>query len=149
MRINFDEDERIEVQMAPLIDCVFLLLIFFLVATSLKKIEKVVEVEAPISPVGVSRPVSDDMRVITIDEDNNVYWGAEPIGQGALMKKIRELVAEDPARRVMIACDQRTDMSAFAQVHGMCKFEGLQNVEYKTRLAEDHGVQGRRPEYEQ
>ena len=26
--------------MAPLIDCVFLLLIFFLVATSLKKIEK-------------------------------------------------------------------------------------------------------------
>ena len=40
MKIRMAEDERLEVQMAPLIDCVFLLLIFFLVATTLKKIEK-------------------------------------------------------------------------------------------------------------
>lgn len=29
MRLNYDEDDKVEVQMSPLIDCVFLLLIFF------------------------------------------------------------------------------------------------------------------------
>ena len=38
MRVNLGEDDGVEVQMAPLIDCVFLLLIFFLVATTLRKI---------------------------------------------------------------------------------------------------------------
>ena len=47
MRIDIQEDDGIEVQMAPLIDCVFLLLIFFLVATTLKKIEKEVPLELP------------------------------------------------------------------------------------------------------
>lgn len=31
MRLNYDEEDKVEVQMSPLIDCVFLLLIFFLV----------------------------------------------------------------------------------------------------------------------
>ena len=29
MRLNYDEEDKVEVQMSPLIDCVFLLLIFF------------------------------------------------------------------------------------------------------------------------
>lgn len=29
MRLNYDDDDKVEVQMSPLIDCVFLLLIFF------------------------------------------------------------------------------------------------------------------------
>ena len=40
MRVRLDDEDDVQVQMAPLIDCVFLLLSFFLVATTLKKIEK-------------------------------------------------------------------------------------------------------------
>ena len=39
MRLNYDEEDKVEVQMSPLIDCVFLLLIFFLVTTMMKKWE--------------------------------------------------------------------------------------------------------------
>ena len=41
MRINLDDDHIIGIEMGPLIDCVFLLLIFFLVATTLKKPEEI------------------------------------------------------------------------------------------------------------
>ena len=34
MRVNLDSESQAEVSMSPLIDCVFLLLIFFLVATT-------------------------------------------------------------------------------------------------------------------
>ena len=37
MRIDFGGDDKPDVQMSPLIDCVFLLLIFFLVTTMMKK----------------------------------------------------------------------------------------------------------------
>ena len=45
MRLNYDDDDKVEVQMSPLIDCVFLLLIFFLVTTMMKKWEKALHLQ--------------------------------------------------------------------------------------------------------
>jgi biopolymer transport protein ExbD len=147
MRINFEDDERVEVQMAPLIDCVFLLLIFFLVATSLKKIEKVIELDPPVSDVAVSKQVSDDTRIISIDSQNTVYWGGEPIGDQALTDRLKELAQESPEAPVLISTDRETHMQAFTNVLGLCKFMGIKDVEYKTKLTEDHGNPERRPAY--
>ena len=47
MRLNYDEDDKVEVQMSPLIDCVFLLLIFFLVTTMMKKWEMQIPLTLP------------------------------------------------------------------------------------------------------
>ena len=47
MAIKQEEDAPVEVQLTPLIDCVFLLLIFFLVSSQLKKVEKRLEVDLP------------------------------------------------------------------------------------------------------
>ena len=57
MRLNYDDDDKVEVQMSPLIDCVFLLLIFFLVTTMMKKWEMQI-------PEAV---------IIAVDEKKNVY----------------------------------------------------------------------------
>ena len=47
MRLNYDDDDKVEVQMSPLIDCVFLLLIFFLVTTMMKKWEMQIPLTLP------------------------------------------------------------------------------------------------------
>jgi len=64
MRVRLEDDEQVEVQMAPLIDCVFLLLIFFLVATTLKKIDKELPLDLPEAAAAVSKQVVDDMTII-------------------------------------------------------------------------------------
>ena len=48
MRLNYDEEDKVEVQMSPLIDCVFLLLIFFLVTTMMKKWEMQIPLSLPL-----------------------------------------------------------------------------------------------------
>ena len=53
MKVDLRDDEGIEVQMAPLIDCVFLLLIFFLVATTLKKINNELPLVLPLSLIHI------------------------------------------------------------------------------------------------
>jgi biopolymer transport protein ExbD len=133
MRVELDDTDDISVQMAPLIDCVFLLLIFFLVATSLKKIEKELPLTPPESAVAMSRRVEEGMTIISVDIEGNLYLGAEPVGQGYLQKHLRELAAKSPAQRVRIDGDRDTPLWALVQVLDMCSFEGLNNVGLKTK----------------
>jgi biopolymer transport protein ExbD len=133
MRINLDDTDDISVQMAPLIDCVFLLLIFFLVATSLKKIEKELPLTPPESAVAMSRRVEGDMTIISVDTEGNLYLGAEPVGQGYLQKQLRELASRNSNQRVRIDGDRETPLWALVQVLDMCSFEGLNNVGLKTK----------------
>ena len=133
MRVKFEDDEAVEVQMAPLIDCVFLLLIFFLVATTLKKIDKELPLDLPQAAASVSKQVAANMTIISIDRDGNFYLGSDPVGQGYLAKKLREVAAEDPNRRVRIDADRDAPLWAAVQIFDICNFENLKNVGIKTK----------------
>jgi len=137
MRVRLEDDEQVEVQMAPLIDCVFLLLIFFLVATTLKKIDKELPLDLPEAAAAVSKQVVDDMTIITIDRDGNIYLGLEPVGQGFLAGKLRELAAQDPNRRIRIDADRNAPIWAAVQILDICNFENLRNVGIKTKQVEE------------
>ena len=54
MRLPLDEEEKVDIQMSPLIDCVFLLLIFFLVTTMMKKWEMQIPLSSLISMQEIS-----------------------------------------------------------------------------------------------
>ncbi len=127
------EDEQIEVQMAPLIDCVFLLLIFFLVATTLKKIEKELPLELPEAAAAVSKQTQDNMTIVSIDRGGSLYLGSEPVGQGYLGRKLKELAEQDVNHRIRIDADRQAPMWAAVQILDMCSFEGLKNVGIRTK----------------
>jgi biopolymer transport protein ExbD len=74
MRLPIDYDEKVGVDMSPLIDCVFLLLIFFLVTTMMRKSEMQIPLSLPTmtSSLSTTRSV-DNAVIIAIDDKNNVY----------------------------------------------------------------------------
>ncbi len=137
MRLKWGDDEEIAVQMAPLIDCVFLLLIFFLVATTLKKVEKELPLNLPEAAASVSKQVDDNMTIISIDAAGNFYLGSEPVGQAYLGQKLRELGAKDTNHRIRIDGDRDAPLWAAVQVLDMCNFESLGNVGIKTKQLSD------------
>jgi biopolymer transport protein ExbD len=134
MRVRLDEEVDVAVQMAPLIDCVFLLLIFFLVATTLKKIEKELPLDLPEASAAVGMQLEDNMTIVSVDREGNLYLGSEPVGQGYLMEKLRE-AAQRPGHRIRIDADREAPVWAAVQVLDMCEFEGLGNVGIKTKQA--------------
>ncbi len=140
MRVDMDMDESIEVQMAPLIDCVFLLLIFFLVATTMRKIEPELPLELPTASAAVSRHVVEDMLIISIDREGNHYLGGEPVAQSYLLETVREVANDNPERRIRIDADREAPMWAAVQVLDMLQFEGLNNVGIKTEAPPDPDV---------
>jgi len=134
MRIRHRRDEENpEVQMAPLIDCVFLLLIFFLLATTLKKIEKELPLELPHSAAAVDIPEEPDLLIISIDRAGRKYIGAEPMGTRALHAYIKNAARQNPNQRVRVDGDENVVYRHVIEVIELCQFEGLRNVGLHTR----------------
>ncbi|PCH70297.1 MAG: biopolymer transporter ExbD [Bacteroidales bacterium] len=74
MRLSIEEDDKVDVQMSPLIDCVFLLLIFFLVTTMMKKWEMQIPLSLPPMTSSLSTMRSgQDAVIIAVDDEKNVY----------------------------------------------------------------------------
>jgi len=68
-----DEDEKVEMSIAPLIDCVFLLLIFFMVSAQLQKDESLIGMSLPGS-VKTSSPVRlVDEQVVQISASGKIW----------------------------------------------------------------------------
>lgn len=74
MKINYEDEDKVEVPMSPLIDCVFLLLIFFLVTTMMKKWEKQIPLSLPPSTSSLSTVQSGEQPIVlSVDERQQVY----------------------------------------------------------------------------
>ena len=76
MRIRKNDDDDVTLEMSPLIDCVFLLLIFFLVTTMMKKLEKQIPIEVPDPAVTISEKMDARRVILAIGKDGH-YYSAE------------------------------------------------------------------------
>ena len=71
-----NNEEEPEVSMSPLIDCVFLLLIFFLVSTMTKVKNRDIPVDLPASQAAVKLKPDDKQAIVGLDSEGNFYWDA-------------------------------------------------------------------------
>ena len=133
MQIDLQEDEGIEVQMAPLIDCVFLLLVFFLVATTLKKIERELPLELPEAQLAAREVPQSDILTVSVNREGKLYLGADPATSGMVFDRFKAAAAEDPDQVVRINADRLSPWESILQVLELAKFEGLTNVRPGTK----------------
>ena len=138
MRINFHDDATIDVQMAPLIDCVFLLLIFFLVATTLKKIDEELPLTLPDSEAAVEVQQPDEYTVISIDPALNYYLDGAPASLSLLQSTIRNKARDNRDLKVRLDIDRGVPFQEVMQVLDMLRFEDLHNIGFKTY--QDHAA---------
>ncbi|MEX2606849.1 MAG: biopolymer transporter ExbD [Kiritimatiellia bacterium] len=121
-----------EVSLSPLIDAVFLLLIFFLVATMIKKEDKDIDIELPVSTSALKVKPDDDVVVIGIDRTEGLYLEGDPTSLTELMINLRELAGVDPGRRIRLDTDRATPFHRVVEVLDMLQFRGLSNVGIRT-----------------
>lgn len=135
MRIRRREEEHVEIQMAPLIDIVFLLLIFFLLTTTVQKPEKPGEkpplelpLELPHSAAAIESPQQEELLILGIDKEGNKFVGREPMTTALLHQRVREAARQNPRQRVRIDADRAAKYEDVVEVIELCQFEGLRNI---------------------
>ncbi|MEX2381940.1 MAG: biopolymer transporter ExbD [Opitutales bacterium] len=126
---TLDDESDAVVDLAPLIDCVFLLLIFFLVATTMKEQTKTLELDLPTGvTMAESSAVEDAVMVIGIDRQGQIYLGATPAGTDTLIQEVKARAAANPNTRVRVDFDKLTPGQSIVQVVDLVKFAGLTQI---------------------
>ena len=128
-----DEGEEVDVQMTPLIDCVFILLIFFLLAATLKKPHKELELQLPHSAAASLVATSYDTVIIEMDKDGGIYIDREPMTKQLLNEKLHLIAAEKPDTRVRVDADRRAPVQFLVRLLDHLQFVGLNNVGVRTK----------------
>ena len=113
-----------ELNMAPLIDMIFILLIFFLVTTSFVQ-ETGVDVHRPSATVAES--LTRDCILIGIDKEGTVHMEQETVG----ILSVRARVKDQLRRRelpVVIVTDRKTSAQSIVDVIDECKLAGAKKI---------------------
>ncbi|RLB94030.1 MAG: biopolymer transporter ExbD [Deltaproteobacteria bacterium] len=117
--------QNLELNMAPLIDMVFILLIFFLVTTSFVK-ETGVDISRPVASTAVSK--TKTTILIGVTKDNTIHLDRREIDIRAIRANVERALAETPEGSVVIVADKESLTGIVIRVMDACKLAGAENV---------------------
>ncbi len=125
--------EVTELNMASLIDMIFILLIFFLVTTSFVK-EAGVEVQRPIASSAESKEKTN--MVLAVTHEGTIYAEGRTIDIRSVRAYMERFLAETPKGSVVIAADKDSRTGTVIQVLDACRLAGVKNVSVAARRPE-------------
>ncbi len=118
--------------MAPMIDMVFLLLVFFMCVSTLAQAEKQAPVELPESE---RSKVPDDLSgrgIISVDVDGTIYIGSREVELEDMKRRIASTLQENPDLRIQLRADRKTAFAHIRKVLQACAETGAYEVIYST-----------------
>ena len=131
-----DPKEGVSIEMTPMIDMVFLLLIFFLVATTFHQAEREMQIALP--EASAAGPISAALReiIVNVDDAGGIFVGGRRIEPDALRDMIAEAVKANPEQKVTVRGDRNTAYANVVRVLDICKGNGIQVPYLDTVLGE-------------
>lgn len=128
-------DDEMEINLIPMIDIMLILLIFFMVATTIKSTQKALPIELPQSTASTDLGAPDKLLVIGIDATGTKYLEDAKVTTDVLHERIRAAAAANAAQQIRVDADRQTPYENLVEVIELCQFEGLRNISLRTRDA--------------
>ena len=131
MRRNLasEESDNVEINLSPMIDMVFILLIFFIVTTVFVE-ETGVEVNKPEAAAAIE--LEKNSILIAVTKDNKVIYGGRDIGVGGVSPIVKRLTLNEDLP-VIIQADEGANHGIFARVYGAAKLAGATSINFSTK----------------
>jgi biopolymer transport protein ExbD len=131
-----ESNSIVAIDLTPIIDMVFLLLIFFLVATTFQQTEREMKIALPVA--SSAGPISAALRelVINVDDGGRIYVSGRQVEAQELRTMISEALAANPKQKVTVRGDRNTPYSAIVVVLDICKGSGIQEPYLDTVMRE-------------
>jgi biopolymer transport protein ExbD len=144
MKLRNPEEPEANVDMTPMIDCVFLLLIFFMVSATMSKVDQTPEVVLPVAPKAA---VPEDLRnrgVVNIvplgtpaaggvtSEDRPFLLAGQLMDEPSLAKAISERLAQEPDLRIYMRVDRDAEYKTVKRAIRACANAGVFDIIFGT-----------------
>jgi len=118
--LRSSDEEKVDINLSPMIDCVFILLIFFILTTVFLQ-ETGIEVDRPEASGSV--PLEQDSILIGISSDERIFHGGREISLSSVRPIVYRALAAKQAS-VIIQADKNIGLDLFAKVYGEAKVAG-------------------------
>jgi len=119
------ETAQSEVNMTPMLDVVFIMLIFFIVTASFVK-EAGVDVVRPPAQTAVSKDKGNILIAIT--ENGQIWIDRRQIDPRALRAQIERLHGENPQGSIVVQADKKSQNHLLVAVMDAAKAAGVQQI---------------------
>jgi biopolymer transport protein ExbD len=138
MNIQPDNPDEPEINLTPLIDVVFLLLIFFMVSTTFEHQSRI-QIELPEATAEPSKPEDESLEIL-IDAQGRYFLGDQQVVNTELKTlkgAIRKMLGAREVMPVIIRADARTPHQAVVRALDATSQLGLVNISLATSKIEE------------
>jgi biopolymer transport protein ExbD len=125
MQILRQRKPSIRMEISPLIDCVFLLLIFFMLSSTF--LAPKIRLQLPAA--GLPPDSSENTPILlTIDAAGDVFLNQEPLSWDHVPLRLQTLVEATERKEITVRCDETASHKFFMQALDAAKSSGAQHV---------------------
>jgi biopolymer transport protein ExbD len=124
-----DEGKEADIDISPLIDCIFILLLFFIVTTTFVE-ETGVEVDKPQAASAVR--LEKNSILLAITDQGEVVYGGREIGVGGVRPLVKRMISKEEIP-VIVQSDRAVPSGLLVRVIDEAKLGGAQKVSISTR----------------
>ena len=135
MPIKTHQDEKPALNMTPMIDILFLLIIFFMVGTKFTEIERKIGLEVPEVSDTETPETPPQHRVINVYRDGSVSLDEEPMDLEQLEQQLVILRKKSNTLSVIIRGDAEGAFQNVASVLSACRRAGVSDMGVSVRMA--------------
>ena len=120
--------------LTPLIDVVFLLLIFFMLTTTFVNLDNRIKVNLPTGDFAAAEP--SENIIVTITENNTIYLNGNLIDPLKLTESVIVEIKEEPEKMVILEADKSVLHGKVIRVMDLLKKGGAERIAIATQPAE-------------
>jgi biopolymer transport protein ExbD len=135
MPIKTHQDEKPALNMTPMIDILFLLIIFFMVGTKFTEIERKIDLEVPEVSDTQTPETPPQHKIINVFRDGSVTLDEEQMDLKQLESRLASLRQQSSSLSVIIRGDAEGAFQNVASVLSACRQAGVSDLGVSVRMA--------------
>ena len=123
MLVHPKRRERIKVQvpLTPLIDIVFLLLIYFLLTTNFM-VDEGIKIKLP--QARAAAPQTEEVITVYVDQQGRAFLGTEEVSIARLFDRLKEMIGSQENKLVVVRADRAVILNKAVKVMDIAKAAG-------------------------
>lgn len=125
MRRHHQQDEDTGIDLTPMLDVVFIMLIFFIVTSSFIR-ESGVEVQRP--QAETASPQDKGNILIAVTADGQIWMDKQPVDIRSVRAHVERMRVDQPDGAVVVQADQDARTGLVVQVMDQARLAGVQDV---------------------
>lgn len=121
-----------ELELAPMIDVVFLLLIFFIVTWQFARFERDMDISVPAAEEASDTDRQAGEIIVNVKEDGTIVLNGRDVSEAELLTKLQSISEAYPDQAVILRGSSEANFQAIINVLDQIKKAGIWNVAFAT-----------------